>query len=74
MVFGNKYSNMSSYKHLLTLMTGGELSFRIPPVSESCAASITIRQRWASGLIGRRLVYRTSLYWALIKRMERGRC
>ena len=30
---------MSSYKHLLTLMTGGELSFRIRPVSESYAAS-----------------------------------
>ncbi len=29
---------MSSYKHLLTLMTGGELSFRIRPVSESYAA------------------------------------
>ena len=29
MVFCNKYSNMSSYKHLLTLMMGGELSFRI---------------------------------------------
>lgn len=41
---------MSSYKHLLTLMTGGELSFRIPPVSESCAASKTIRLR-----IGRRI-------------------
>ena len=50
MVFCVKYSNMSSYKHLLTLMTGGELSFRIPPVSESCAASKTIRQR-----IGRRI-------------------
>ena len=50
MVFYNKYSNMSSYKHLLTLMTGGELSFRIPPVSESCAASKTIRLR-----IGRRI-------------------
>ena len=39
MIFCNKYSNMSSYKHLLTLMTGGELSFRIRPVSESYAAS-----------------------------------
>lgn len=38
MIFCNKYSNMSSYKHLLTLMTGGELSFRIRPVSESYAA------------------------------------
>ena len=47
---------MSSYKHLLTLMTGGELSFRIHPVSESCAASKTIRLRWASGLRGRRLL------------------
>lgn len=30
---------MSSYKHLLTLTTGGKLSFRIRPVSESYAAS-----------------------------------
>ena len=29
MVFCYKYSNMSSYKHLLTLMAGGEFSFRI---------------------------------------------
>lgn len=35
MVFCVKYSNMSSYKHLLTLMTGGELSFRIRQVCES---------------------------------------
>ena len=39
MGFCNKYSNTSSYKHLLTLMARGKLSFRIPPVSESCAAS-----------------------------------
>ena len=32
------------------LMAGGKLTFRIPPVCESCAASITIRQR-----IGRRI-------------------
>lgn len=38
------------------LMARGKLSFRIRPVSESCAASKTIRLWWASGLRGRRLV------------------
>ena len=32
------------------LMASGELSFRIRPVSESCAASKIIRLRWADGL------------------------
>ena len=61
MVFGNKYSNMSSYKHLLTLITGGELSFRIRSVSESCAASITIRQR-----IGRRIMRNKACFIELL--------
>lgn len=37
---------------------------------EENAAGKTIRLWLAGGLRGRRLVYRTSLYWALIKRME----
>ena len=34
------------------LMARGELSFRIPPVSEAWAASKTIRLRWADGRLG----------------------
>ena len=37
MFFCNKYSNMNSYLHCSMLMARGELSFRIRPVSESCA-------------------------------------
>lgn len=61
MIFCNKYSNMSSYKHLLTLMTGGELSFRICPVCESYAASITIHQR-----IGRRIMRNKACFIELL--------
>ena len=43
------------------LMAGGELSFRICPVCESCAASITIRQR-----IGRRIMRKKACFIELL--------
>ena len=52
------------------LMAGGELSFRIRPVCESCAASITIRQRIGRRIKRKKIGLESFFYWALIMRIE----